>query len=333
MTITTAFARQAETAAQQAKTLRGPAHVEAAVRNASAKTGVDFSYLMEKAAVESGFRTDVKSSSSSATGLYQFIDSTWLNTVKEHGADHGLGKYAAAIKTRGDGRPYVADPAMKQEILDLRKDPNVSALMAAEFARDNKEHLEETVGGRIGSTELYLAHFLGAGGASKFLNAMNDDPNRQAKELFPDAASSNKAVFYDKETGRPKSLKDIYDRFASKFAENPYAEFAPAQTVIDRVGKQDMPDGFTTQVPTIPQKALNGTPLSIYQVLALNALETPDEVDSVTGKPARPRDEERRRVRDEPVRTDQNDQTALGLGLGLGKALGTSTGTGAIPAP
>ena len=326
MTIASALARQAETAAQHAKTLRGPAHVEAAVRNASAKTGVDFSYLMEKAAVESGFRTDIKSSSSSATGLYQFIDSTWLNTVKEHGAKHGLGKYASAIQTRGDGRPYVADPEMKREILDLRKDPNAASLMAAEFARDNKEHLEATVKGRIGSTELYLAHFLGAGGASKFLNAMHDSPHRQAKEIFPDAASSNKAVFFDKETGKPKSLKEIYDRFASKFAENPAADFAPARTVMDSVRKQDMPDGFTTQVPTIPQKALNGTPLSIYQVLALNALETPDEVDSINGKPARSRDKEHRRVRDEPVRTEQSDQTSLGLGLGLGKALNNGTG-------
>ncbi|WP_448205771.1 transglycosylase SLT domain-containing protein [Azospirillum sp. sgz302134] len=338
MTITTAFARQAETAVQAGKTVRGPANVEAAVRNASAKTGVDFSYLMEKAAVESGFRTDVKSSSSSATGLYQFIDSTWLTTLRDHGADHGLGKYADAIQTRGDGRPYVTDPDMKKEILDLRKDPNVSALMAAEFTRDNKEYLEETVQGnrKIGSTELYLAHFLGAGGASKFLNAMQDNPNRQAKELFPEAAAANKAVFMDKETGKGKSLKDIYDRFASKFAENPYADFAPAQTVMDRVRRQDIPDGFTTQVPSIPQKALNGTPLSIYHVLALNALETPDEVDSITGKPSREKaqrgEKDHRRMRDDPVRTEQSDQMGLGMGLGLTKVVGQGADAAATTA-
>ena len=336
MTITTAFARQAENAAQgnagAAKTARGPANVEAAVRNASAKTGVDFSYLMEKAAVESGYRTDIKSSSSSATGLYQFIDSTWLTTVRDHGADHGLAKYANAIQTRGDGRPYVADPDMKREILELRKDPNVSALMAAEFTRDNKEYLEDTVKGKIGSTELYMAHFLGAGGAAKFLNAMQDNPSRTAKDLFPDAAAANKAVFFDKDTGKAKSLKDIYDRFATKFADTPYSDFAPAQTAIDRVRRQDMPDGFTTQVPTIPQKAVNGTPLSIYHVLALNALETPDEVDSISGRPARgksPHDKDQRRMRDEPVRTEQTDQTGLGLGLGLSKALNLTSGAAA----
>ncbi|MBP2228143.1 hypothetical protein J2847_001425 [Azospirillum agricola] len=321
----------AQQTAQQAKSARGgaAANVEAAVRNASARTGVDFSYLMEKAAVESGYRTDVKSSSSSATGLYQFIDSTWLQTMKEHGADHGLGRYANAIQTRGDGRPYVADADMKKEILDLRKDPSVSALMAAEYTRDNKEYLEDTVKGTIGSTELYMAHFLGAGGASKFLNAMQDNPSRTARDVFPEAAAANKNVFFDKATGKAKSLKEIYDKFATKFSENPLASFAPGQVAADAVRKQDMPDGFTTQVPMPPAKSLNGTPLSIYQVLALNALETPDEVDSINGRETRPRDKENRKMREEPVRTDQAGDSGVGfgLGLGLGRIVGSESAT------
>ncbi|AWK86476.1 hypothetical protein [Azospirillum thermophilum] len=327
-----ALARQTETAVQQARTPRGPANVEAAVRNASARTGVDFSYLMEKAAVESGYRTDVKSSTSSATGLYQFIDSTWLQTMKEHGGDHGYAKYANAIQVRSDGRPYVADPAMKQEILDLRKDPTASALMAAEYTRDNKEYLQENTSRPVGSTELYLAHFLGAGGAAKFINAMDGSPNRPARDVFPDAAAANRGVFFDKETGRAKSLKEIYDRFAGKFSENPLSYFAPAQVVTDTVRKQDMPDGFTTQMPMAPAKAQNGTPLSIYQVLALNALETPDEVDSVNGRQTRPRDKEHRRMRDEPIRADQpgaDQGVGLGFGLGLGRVVGTESGIAA----
>ncbi|HYG91787.1 MAG TPA: hypothetical protein VD978_36685 [Azospirillum sp.] len=322
MTFASALARTAETVVQHAKVPRGPAQVEAAVRNASAKTGVNFAYLMEKASVESGFRTDVKSSSSSATGLYQFIDSTWLTTLKEHGGEHGLGKYADAIQTRPDGRPFVADPDMRRKILDLRKDPDVSALMAAEFTKDNKDYLEENVSrGKVGSTELYMAHFLGAGGAAKFLNAMHDSPNRQAKELFPEAASANKAVFFDKETGKPRTLKEIFDRFAAKFDE---IGDAPAKAVADRLRRQDMPDGFTTQVPSFTGGGLGGNPLSMYQILALNALETPDEAETTTLKPGNRKTtshEERQRMRDEPVRADQTAETGLGLGLGdFGKA-------------
>ena len=52
------------------------AKVASAIQNASNKTGVDFSYLMQQAQIESSFKTDVKACSSSATGLFQFIDST-----------------------------------------------------------------------------------------------------------------------------------------------------------------------------------------------------------------------------------------------------------------
>ncbi|MGQ9366786.1 hypothetical protein [Azospirillum sp. ST 5-10] len=306
-----ALARQAETLAHRAQAQRGPADVEAAVRNASRRTGVDFAYLMEKAAVESGYRTDAKAGSSSATGLYQFIDQTWLNTVKAHGDKHGLGQYVDAIQTRGDGRAVVSDPAMRRKILDLRTDPEISALMAAEFTRDNMEALQANVGGKIGSTELYLAHFLGSAGASKFLNAMKDAPMRQAAELFPEAASANKAVFYDRSSGEPKTLKAIYDRFAAKFDETGGPLVSAAANATERVRRGDMPDGFTTQVPTWSTRNLGANPLSIYQVLALNALETPDEVDDNRNRDA----DAPKRMRDEPVRTAQTYETGLGLGL------------------
>ncbi len=319
MTIASAFARTAETVTQQAKAPRGPAQVEAAVRNASSKTGVDFAYLMEKAAAESSFKTDAKSSTSSATGLYQFIDSTWLTTLKQHGAEHGLGKYADAIQTKINGQPYIADPDKRREVLALRTDPTVSALMAAEFTKDNKDYLEENVSqGKVGSTELYMAHFLGANGAAKFLNGLHDSPNRQAKDLFPEAAAANKAVFYDKTTGQPKTLKEIYDRFAAKFNES--GDSSPVKAVADRLRGQDMPDGFTTQMPSSGGRGGNVGMLSMYQVLALNALETPDEAETNTLKAGNRKtttsQTERKRMRDEPVRSDQTAETGLGLGLG-----------------
>ncbi len=139
--------------------------VISAVKNAAAKTGADFSFLMEKASAESSFNPKAKSKSSSATGLFQFIESTWLNMVKEHGAKYGLGKLAAHIQTK-DGKPCVNDCRIKEQILNLRKDPKISALMAGEFAENNKDYLEKHTNGEVGTTELYLAHFLGAGGAS-----------------------------------------------------------------------------------------------------------------------------------------------------------------------
>lgn len=179
-----------------------------AVRNASARTGVDFGYMMAKAAQESAFDPAARAATSSATGLYQFIDQTWLGMVKSHGARYGLAGAAAAIEQGPDGRFSVADPVRRREILDLRYDPRLNAMLAAEFAAGNEAHLQAAVGGEIGPTELYLAHFLGAGGAETFLTAMRADPGRPAAEVFPAAAGANRPVFY--EDGRPRSLAEMH---------------------------------------------------------------------------------------------------------------------------
>jgi hypothetical protein len=189
--------------------------VAGAIRQAAARTGVDFAYLMEKASVESGFRTDVRAQTSSATGLFQFIDRTWLDMVERHGAKHGLAEEAGAVRRRPDGTPYVADPEARQRVLELRKDPRVASLMAAEYAQENREHLRRTVGGEIGSTELYMAHFLGPGGAERFIREMRLNPNGTAADLFPEAARANRGVFY--RDGRPLTMAQVHERFDAKF--------------------------------------------------------------------------------------------------------------------
>lgn len=187
-----------------------------AIRQAAARTGVDFAYLLDKAAQESSFNPGAKSTTSSATGLYQFIGQTWLRMIKEHGAEYGLQKEAAAISIDKNGNAKVEDRMMREKILNLRYDPVMSSAMAAEFTRENKDYLDAKLGGEIGSTELYLAHFLGAGGAEKFLKNMKAAPHASAADILPDAAEANRSVFYGKD-GRALSFAQIYNRFAAKF--------------------------------------------------------------------------------------------------------------------
>lgn len=189
-----------------------------AVEKASAKTGVDFEFLMEKAATESSFNPAAKAKGSSATGLFQFIENTWLKMVKDHGAEYGLQKYADKISINSDGKACVSDYGTRCEILNLRKNPEISAIMAGEYSAQNKDILEQKVGGEIGATELYLAHFLGAGGASKFLNKLDANPDAKAATVLPQAAAANKNVFYDRATGRARSLEQLYEMFAQKFS-------------------------------------------------------------------------------------------------------------------
>lgn len=196
----------------QALKSKAGAKIADAIQQAASKTGVDFSYLLQQAQVESSFKADAKSSSSSATGLYQFIDSTWISMINKYGDKYGLSDYADKISDNGK----VADKQTKSEILNLRNNPEICSLMAGEFAAENKSYLESCVKGDVGSTELYMAHFMGAGGAAKFLNALHKDPTASAADAFPQAASANKNVFYTK-AGKEKSLAEVYAFFDNKF--------------------------------------------------------------------------------------------------------------------
>ena len=196
------------------------------IRKASRSANVDFGYLMAQASQESSFQPDAKASTSSATGLFQFIDSTWLSSVKQYGAKYGLGNYAQQITTGEDGRLHVADPAVKQQILDLRKDPKVSSEIAAEFAHANKTEVERALGHPASSTDLYLAHFLGAQGATDFVKQIASGGQAKAAEILPQAAAANKSVFYDS-NGDAKTVAQIYRSFSDKI-ERQIGQYASA---------------------------------------------------------------------------------------------------------
>lgn len=191
-----------------------PTRVQQAIAHASSATGIDFDYLLGQAKVESGLNAAARAGTSSASGLYQFIESSWLAVVKKHGAEHGLGWAANAI---GPGN-RVADAGTRQAILALRNDPAAASLMAAEHASDNKDAIEGSLGRAATGTDLYMAHFLGLGGATKFLSAMKADPDASAAALFPSAARANRGVFYDN-AGHARSVAQVYQRFAKKLGD------------------------------------------------------------------------------------------------------------------
>jgi Transglycosylase SLT domain len=183
--------------------------VVAALKNAAAVTGSDFHYLLGTAMRESSLKPNAQSSSSSATGLFQFIDQTWLGLVKEHGAQHGLGNFAAAITKQPDGH-YHADTGAKQSILALRKDPEFSALMAGEYAKSTQSTMRASLGRDVCGGELYAAHFLGPDSACKLIKLAGSEPGSSAAAQFPQAASANRNVFFHAD-GAPKSVREVYD--------------------------------------------------------------------------------------------------------------------------
>lgn len=178
--------------------------VRAAIARAANATGVDFDYLLAQAKIESSLDPSARAGTSSAAGLYQFTTSTWLSTLSRHGAEHGL-DWASGIS---------GNPALRERAMALRFDPHISALMAGELANDNRADLTSSLGRTPDSAELYLAHFLGSEGASRFLNGLATDPTQSAAALLPAAAGANRAIFYG--PGGARSLSEVMGLVRSK---------------------------------------------------------------------------------------------------------------------
>lgn len=181
--------------------------VEAAIRRASSLTGVDADFLVRTARRESAMNPSARASTSSAAGLFQFIEQTWLATVKQHGAKHGYGQYADLIYRGGDGRWRVEGSA-RNVVLDLRFDPQAASTMAGELTASNAAYLRGRTGQEPGAGDLYAAHFLGPAGAAQLMEAMSQRPGVSAASLFPQAASANRSIFF--RSGRPATVAEVH---------------------------------------------------------------------------------------------------------------------------
>jgi hypothetical protein len=193
------------------------AKVAGAIKQGSSATGASFEYLLATAKMESNFNPGAAATTSSARGLFQFIEQTWLGTVKEAGAQFGYGNYADAISKSESGRYSVSDPAAKAAILKLRDDPVASSAMAGVLTQSNSFKLTGMIGRRPTDSELYMAHFMGVGGAARLISKTADDPGASAATLFPAAAAANQSIFYDR-AGNARSVSDVYAVLNTRYA-------------------------------------------------------------------------------------------------------------------
>ncbi|MCZ7661123.1 MAG: lytic transglycosylase domain-containing protein [Xanthobacteraceae bacterium] len=190
-----------------------------AIREAARLTGAGFDYLLKTAIRESNLNPEVKAPTSSATGLFQFIDQTWLETLKTEGPALGYGRFADAIVQTASGRYIVPDAAMHREIMELRKDPTANAVMAGAFTNRNADVLSARLQRDPTEGELYMAHFLGPAGAARFIASAESTPDGRAADLFPKAARANRSIFYDR-AGNARSLSQVYATLAAKHGSN-----------------------------------------------------------------------------------------------------------------
>jgi hypothetical protein len=213
--------------------------VTGAIRHAAKLTGTNFQYLLATAQVESNFKPNAGAATSSARGLFQFIEQTWLATLKEQGPALGYGRYANAIGRTASGEYMVTNPRLYDPIMNLRSDPTANAVMAGAFTKDNAEKLTAWLGRKPSEGELYVAHFLGPVGASRLIGLATDSPRSRAAEVFPSAARANPSIFYGR-GGEMRSAADVYRLLVGRYdtARGPGKEPAPvaaqAGTVVSR---------------------------------------------------------------------------------------------------
>ena len=207
--------------------------IAGSIKQAASTTGASFEYLLATAKMESNFNPKASATTSSAGGLFQFIDQTWLGTVKEAGSQLGYGKYADAITKNPSGSYSVSDPTDRAAVMKLRDDPDAASSMAGVLTQSNSFKLTGKIGRRPTDAELYMAHFMGVGGAGKLISSAEDSPNANAARMFPNAAAANSSIFYDR-SGTARSVSQVYSVLTSRYASA--ANSSATQTAMAAVG-------------------------------------------------------------------------------------------------
>src|SRR5215469_1040507 len=203
------------------------AEIVTSLKQASAATGVDFDFLVAQATAESGLRGGVhaRQRHSSAAGLFQFNEQTWMEMVRQHGGKNGLGDLATRITTLADGRLGTTDRALDNKILDLRRDVRLSAMFAGELAKHNAAALQKALHRKADAADLHLAHLLGTTGAIRFVCAREADAGQPAAAVLPSAARQNPQLFFERGDHTPKTVAAVYGKIKAKI-ETPLKQLA-----------------------------------------------------------------------------------------------------------
>ena len=143
---------------------------------------------------------------SSATGVMQFTNGTFLDVMKSPGTAARIG---VDITNMSDA-----------QILELRKDPYVATLAGAALAEQNKRSLQSVLGRPVNDAEMYMAHFLGAGGATALISAFQGQPEQSAAALLPEAAKDHRSLFYAS-NGRALTVREVYGNISTQFSTAP----------------------------------------------------------------------------------------------------------------
>jgi hypothetical protein len=186
--------------------VKAPRSLVDAVVKAAQVTGIDPPYMMAIADKESSLLPGRRARTSSAEGLFQFLEGTWVEALRRFGSKHGFSAAAEAIRV-DRGRATVAEDKNRKWILSLRRDPYLSALMAGEMVNTHRQILTKKVARDPSFAELYFAHLMGVRGATRLVQLKARRPRQSARSAFPWVASANRSLFYGvSQSGKANAL-------------------------------------------------------------------------------------------------------------------------------
>ncbi len=243
------------------------ARVTLASQQVAGLSGHSFTAILAQATQESGLNSAAKNSNSSAAGPFQFLERTWLDLFRRHGAAYGQGALASQIENRG-GVATVKDPEVRRQILALRHDVDLSAGMAARYLSEGREALEKRLGRPATESESRIAYVMGVGGASKLIRTAESDPRAVAADLLPSAAKANHNLFHDRSTGRPLGAAETVARLTRRMEIDQRDLFAAIAKAAEPLQKLD---GGTQ------------SPLSPFQTVGVSGATAEDDTAATQG--------------------------------------------------
>lgn len=157
-------------------------------RQVANEYSVSYELLSKMADIESSFDANAKAGTSSARGLYQVIRSTenWL-----------------------------------RELCDIEGDiydPLTNTRLGACYINHNTKYLRKKLKREPTFTEIYSAHFLGAGTAVRFIRLVESQGSEEAYKHFERESRANPHIFFTR-AEKPRKLAEVMELFEKKIAD------------------------------------------------------------------------------------------------------------------
>lgn len=190
-----------------------------------------YNYLQKTSSAESSGNPYAKAKTSSASGLYQFTDSTWKEVVNKHNLGYTLNDRF--------------NPEKAEKVMRL-------------FTQDNEKQLKPILGRELTDSERYLGHFLGIKDAGNLFKAYKKDENMPVDYyVSPKALQANKGVFYNKD-GSIKTTKQVYDWANKKMGDSPTYANSVAPYINQNIDFSNSAEGITFEEEK-PEKETEAT--------------------------------------------------------------------------